>query len=237
MKKVEKNENQIVFTAHVDETLANSIRRYVNQVPVVAVDEVEISRNDSALYDETIAHRIGLVPLKDDKKGGEKFKLEEKKEGVIYSGDLKGKGEVVYKKIPLTTLGKGQEIQLTATTKAGKGSEHSKFSPGLIYYRNVSEIALPKDFHDEVKEIFPDAGIKEKGDKIVVLDDRKKEVADVFEGLMEKKGRKAHVEPKEELVITVESFGQMTPESVFKKSIEILKKDLGAIGKEIGKAQ
>ncbi len=30
MKKIEKTENQIIFTAEIDETVANSIRRYVN---------------------------------------------------------------------------------------------------------------------------------------------------------------------------------------------------------------
>ena len=57
MKKIEETENQIVFIADISETLANSIRRYTNQVLVMAVDEVEISRNDSPLYDEAVTHR------------------------------------------------------------------------------------------------------------------------------------------------------------------------------------
>jgi len=64
MKIVEKKQGQIVFTVDAEVTLANSIRRYVNQIPVMAIDEVEISRNDSPLYDETIAHRMGLIPIK-----------------------------------------------------------------------------------------------------------------------------------------------------------------------------
>ena len=67
MKKIEKSENQIVFSAEMEETLANSIRRYINHIPTLAIDEVEISKNDSALYDETIAHRIGLIPIKSGK--------------------------------------------------------------------------------------------------------------------------------------------------------------------------
>ena len=42
MKKIEKTGNQIVFEVEINETLANAIRRYVNQIPVMAVDEVEI---------------------------------------------------------------------------------------------------------------------------------------------------------------------------------------------------
>jgi len=67
MKILEKKENAIVFEVKMEESLANAIRRYMNHVPILAVDEVEISRNDSPLYDETVSHRIGLIPLKMEK--------------------------------------------------------------------------------------------------------------------------------------------------------------------------
>ena len=72
MKTINKKNNQITFTANIDESLANAIRRYIDQIPILAVDEVEISKNDSPLYDETVAHRIGMVPLKMDKTIDEK---------------------------------------------------------------------------------------------------------------------------------------------------------------------
>ena len=56
MELINKKDNQITFTAEIEESLANSIRRYMIQIPVLAVDEVNISRNDSPLYDVTIAH-------------------------------------------------------------------------------------------------------------------------------------------------------------------------------------
>lgn len=238
MKKIEKTANQIVFTAEIDETLANSIRRYVNQIPVLAVDEVEISRNDSALYDETVAHRIGLIPLKMEgaasKKQG-KLKLDVKKEGIVYSGDLKGKPAIVYKNIPITILNADQELQLIATARAGKGSEHSKFSPGLMFYRNAAEIILDKEFHEEIKKTCPGAEILEKGNKIVIIDNKKREIADFCEGLADKNKKKAEINITDELVITVESFGQMDAADIFKKSIQTLKKDLGYLAKETGK--
>jgi len=170
MKKIEETENQIVFIADISETLANSIRRYTNQVLVMAVDEVEISRNDSPLYDEAVTHRIGLIPLKTEKSVNEKstgkLKLAVNKEGLVYSGSLKGNLDVVYEKIPITTLSEDQELQLVAFVKAGKGSEHSKFSPGLMFFRNVSEITLDKEFSEEIKKTFPESEIKEKGNKL-----------------------------------------------------------------------
>jgi len=235
MKKIEKTSNQIVFNADISETIANSLRRYMNQILVLAVDEVEISRNDSALYDEAIAHRISLVPLKTDKsvneKTTEKLKLDAEKEGLVYSKNLKGNAEVVYPGIPITTLSEGQELQLVAFVKAGRGAEHAKFSPGLMFYRNVSEITLDKEFYDDIKKTFPNAEIKEKGNKIIVIDNKKSEMLDFCEGLAEKKNKKAEIETRSELVITIESFGQMTPEDMFKKSTEELRKDLSAIQK------
>jgi len=51
MKLIEKKKNQITFTAEIDESLANAVRRYLDQIPILAIDEVDISKNDSALYD------------------------------------------------------------------------------------------------------------------------------------------------------------------------------------------
>ncbi len=237
MKKIEKTENQIIFTVDMSETIANSIRRYVNQIPILAVDEVEISKNDSALYDETIAHRIGLIPLKMDtaaKKPG-KLKLDAKKEGIVYSEELKGNPAVVYKNMPITLLNNNQELQIIATVKAGKGSEHSKFSSGLIFYRNVAKIIIDKEFHEEIRKVCPGAEIQEKGNKIIILDNKKREIADVCEGIVNKKKKKAEITPTGELIITVESFGQISAEDIFKKSIETLKKDLTSLAKEIKK--
>ncbi len=240
MKKVEKTENVLCFASEINETLANSLRRYVNQVPTLAVDEVEISKNDSPLYDEAIAHRISLVPVKSDKSVNEKttakLKLAVEGEKTVHSGDMKGDVEVVYKNIPITPLAEGQELELVAFLKAGKGSEHAKFSPGLMFYRNVSEITLDKNLYEEVKEVCPENEIKEKGNKIVVFDNKRKEVLDVCDGIAERAGSKAEVDFKDEMIITVESFGQMSPEEIFKKSSEVLQKELLLVQKAIDKA-
>ncbi len=240
MKKIEKNDNQVVFSVDVDETLVNAVRRYMHKVPVMAVDTVEISRNDSPLYDETVAHRIGLVPLKFDKpitgKSEGKLKLDVKREGTVYSGDLKGDIKVIYERIPLTTLGKGQELRIVANVKPGTGNEHSKFSPGLMFYRHETELTLDKDFYGDIKSICPENEIKEKGDKIVVYDNLKKEVTDVCEGIAQQKKKKAEVKQTGDLIITIESFGQLTPEKMLSDSIAALKRDISEFVKFIDKA-
>src|SRR3989338_10467263 len=130
MEYIDEKENKLVFSVEINESLANAIRRYVNEVPSLAVDEVEIMKNDSALYDETVAHRIGLIPLKTDKvKEGEvvQLKLNVSREGPVYSGDLKGGADVVYGKIPITILQAEQEMEILATARLGTGKEHAKF--------------------------------------------------------------------------------------------------------------
>lgn len=237
MKLINKKNNQMIFSLEAEVTLANAIRRYLNHVPIIAIDEIEISQNDSALYDETIAHRMGLIPLKTGKKISEKstseLKLDSKKEGNVLSGELVGGVEVIYKEIPITVLGKGQELKLTATTKVGRGNEHSKFSPGIMFYRNVTEIELDKSLLNEIKIICPDAEIKEKGDKIIIIDNKAKEICDVCEGIGKKAGKPAETKLSKELIITLESFGQMDVEDILEKSIEELKKDLSEVEKGI----
>ena len=236
MKIIQKNENQIAFEAKIEDSLANAIRRYVNHIPLLAVDEVLISKNDSPLYDETIAHRVGLIPLKMEKSKKEgKIKLSVTKEGMVYSGELKGDVKPVYDNIPITFLNKEQEMEFEATVKLGIGSEHSKFSPGIIYYRNVAEITMDKDLKEQVKNACSNAEIKEKGSKIVVVDNGRTEVTDICERISNENGKTAEVEMKDDLVITIESYGQISPEEIFKKSVEELEKDLETVSKKIDK--
>lgn len=233
MEIIEKKDNQIVLITDMSESLANSIRRYTSQVSVPAIDELEISKNDSPLYDETLAHRVGLVPLKAGKKSEGKMSLSSKKEGPVHSGELSGDFEVVYDKIPLTLLNKGQEVEFTASIRTGKGTEHSKFSPGLIFYREVSELSLDKELSEEVKNVFPEIDMKEKGNKIIITDDKKKGVVDVCEEIVQRNKKEMEIKPTGKLVISIESFGQLPTEEVFKKSIEALKKDFLEVSKKL----
>lgn len=232
METITKKDNKIVFSMDLDESLANAIRRYVNQVQTIAIDEVDISKNDSPLYDETLAHRMGLIPLKASTKVNAEGKLKTKKEGFVYSGEIEGI-DVVYDKIPLTLLNKNQEVDIKIRVRKGHGEEHSKFSPGFIFYREASEVEMDKSVLDEVKSVCPDAEVKEKGGKIVVADNKEKEVCDVCEGICDKEGKEISIKPTGELIITVETYGQLKAEDIFKKSIESLKKDLEEVAKKI----
>ena len=236
MKIVEKKDNKLIFIVETNESILNSIRRYANQIPILAVDEIEISKNDSPLYDETIAHRIGLIPLKNESKNGGKLKLDVKKEGVVNSEELKGDVKIIYDKIPITLLDKGQELELVATVKTGKGSEHSKFSPGLIFYRNVFEVKTDKNCPKEVIGSCPKNLLKLKDGRIIVDDDFKCDSCDACIEFCKKNGKDfIETVPTKELLVTIESFGQLNVEEIFKKSIDVLKKDLAELSKKLSK--
>ena len=240
MKKIEETKNQIVFSVEAEDSLVNAVRRYIHQIPMLAVDDVEISRNDSPLYDETVAHRIGLIPLKIEKavndKSEGKLSLDVKRDGIVYSGDLKGNMKVVYENIPITTLAKGQELKLVANVRPGTGTTHSKFAPGLMFYRHATELTLDKNLYDEIRQICPDNEIKEKGDKIIVFDNLKKEVTDVCESISHKAKKKIESKATGEVIVTLESFGQIASSDILKKSLDVLKKDLNDFVKAVDKA-
>jgi DNA-directed RNA polymerase subunit D len=235
MENISKNEGKYVFKAEIEDSLVNAIRRYVGQIQIAAIDEVEISKNDSPLYDETLAHRLGLVPLEQNGKKEGKLKLSSQDKGMVYSGSLKGDFKVVYDKIPLTLLSEGQEIEISANIKMGKGQDHAKFSPGIMNYRQISEMYVDKELAEKLKNTFTNIEIKQKGDKFLIVDDNEKEISDICEGLAEKYGRKIEVKPTNDIIISIESFGQIDAKSIFTKSIEALKKDLGEVSKKLSK--
>ncbi len=107
-KILEKRPDSIKFiVSGVDVPFANALRRTIlSEVPTFAVDEVEFLENDSALFDEIIAHRLAMIPLMTPH---ERFSLdalelddytvtlslEAEGPGMVYSGDLKSSDEDV----------------------------------------------------------------------------------------------------------------------------------------------
>ncbi|HIP75315.1 MAG TPA: DNA-directed RNA polymerase subunit D, partial [Thermococcus paralvinellae] len=65
IKILEKGEDAVRFILEgVDTAFANALRRtIIGEVPTFAIDEVEFYENDSALFDEIIAHRLAMIPL------------------------------------------------------------------------------------------------------------------------------------------------------------------------------
>src|SRR3972149_108166 len=138
-----KPASEIQFAVEgVKPSFASALRRIMlSEVPTLAVEWVDFKKNDSALMDEVVANRMGLIPLTFDQsaynlpeectckgKGCSrcqvKLVLKKKGPGVVYSGDFKSTAKdvkPVFDNIPVTELFENQEIQCEATAQLGVG--------------------------------------------------------------------------------------------------------------------
>jgi len=122
--------------------IANIIRRYaIAKVPVYAIDSVTFYENNSSFFDEYIAHRIGMVPIKTPKGSPPEpnvgFYLDATGPKKVYSQELKSTDNeivVAVENIPIVKLAEGQTIRLEGKVKKGVGGEHMKFQSGIASY-------------------------------------------------------------------------------------------------------
>jgi DNA-directed RNA polymerase subunit D len=149
VKKTGEEDGVLSFRVKgVSSTFINAVRRAIMQdVPCLAIEDVSIYENDSVMFDEFLAHRLGLLPIKSSAKGykvGEGVKMVLEKEGpcMVYSGDIKStdpKVEVADKKIPLVKLGKNQRLKLEMTAVMQTGREHAKWQPAVVAFSQGKE--------------------------------------------------------------------------------------------------
>jgi len=122
---------------------ANAIRRAaISGVGCFAIDVVTFYENTSALFDEYISHRIGLVPILTPKDYGEKdeivFSLEAEGPATVYSKEMKSSDKnvkVANDSIPIIKLAEGQRLRVDGKAVIGSGSKSAKFQPGIVTYK------------------------------------------------------------------------------------------------------
>ena len=164
MLKKDKKTGRVSFLLkNTNAAFVNSLRRtIIGVVPTMAIEEIEFRKNNGVLYDEIVAHRLGLVPMKTDLKSYNlpakckcegkgcarctlKMILKAKGPGTVYASDIKSKDpkvKPVYPKTPIAKLLKGQEMELEATAILGEGRDHVKFSPGLVWFNKEPKITV-----------------------------------------------------------------------------------------------
>ena len=125
---------------------ANALRRAaINHVRCFAIDTVTFYENSSAMFDEYIAHRIGLVPIKTPSSGYSDevlFTLEAEGPKIIYSKELESRDKevkVAIDNIPLIKLAQEQRLRIDCKAVMDTGYKHSKFQPGLITYDQIDD--------------------------------------------------------------------------------------------------
>ncbi|HDP73626.1 MAG TPA: DNA-directed RNA polymerase subunit D [Candidatus Woesearchaeota archaeon] len=234
----------------------NSIRRAaLSLVPTLAIEEVEFVKNSSPLYDEFIAHRLGLVSLKTDIDSYEvppedvdprefakyhvAFKLSAKGPGMVKASGLTfsdPKIKPIYPETPIVNLLEGQELEFTGIAVMGLGKEHSKWSPGHIFYKNVPELKVknPKaENASSVANSCPRGLLKVESGKLIV--DEKKlfectlcgACAEAFPDVIELSFK------EDEFLFSIDNFGQLKDAEIFKKAMEALDSKFKELSKAV----
>jgi DNA-directed RNA polymerase subunit D len=201
IKILEEKDNSLRFLLKgVNHAYANALRRaMIAEVPAMAIDDVIIIENNSVLYDEVIAHRLGLIPLKTDldtfvlpeecdckselgcSKCRASFTLEVESVDepvIVYSSDLKGDSAVVpvSGNIPIVKLAPSQRLKLELYAKLGRGLEHAKWQPvSASAYKYLPKVTVNPDNlanPEQVIQICPtDVYVPDSDRKIAVRDE------------------------------------------------------------------
>ena len=233
--ELKKNTPEIItFISDMDVGLANAIRRNVDEIPILAIEDVDIYKNDSALYDEIIAQRLGLIVLKNQKLKKNQIiemKLKSKGNGEKTKVLAEGLGDnVIHPKTPIILLEEGQELEIVAKAKMGKGADHAKFSPGVIFYKHLPKIKISEEGekHMELAEIYPDT-FEKFGEKLKVKD------ASVGDLDLEDMERFPGVDVRfdNNLVLMIEAWGQIGAKEIFPEACKALKENLSEVSKAL----
>jgi DNA-directed RNA polymerase subunit D len=235
--KSSDDQRMVLVIEGVDVPFINALRRIcLVEVPTMAIEEVEIYKNDSRIFDEVLAHRLGLVPLKTDLESiiphdecdcdshcprcSVSLLLKEKGPKTVYSGDLTSQDSKiipVHDTIPLLKLRDDQEVELEAIAQLGIGLEHAKWQPttsSAYKYYPVITVDLEKCPRGVLE-------FDEKKNKILVIDPENCNMcktcmkdceveAITVEGLEDK------------FIFTIETDGSLKPEEVINTACDIL---------------
>jgi DNA-directed RNA polymerase subunit D len=168
---IHKQDDAIHFLVEgIDVAFANALRRtMLTRVPAMTIDEVLVLENTSVMYDEILAHRLGLIPLVTDldsynlpqecdcegkgcslcqctltlekESGGEEL--------VVSSGDLVSQDPKIVPAtddIPLVKLAPNQRLIIEAYARLGTGAENAKFQPvSTVAYKHVPIVEVDKE--------------------------------------------------------------------------------------------
>jgi len=242
LKEDKKNKKLSFLLKGSNEVFANTIRRLIiEEVPTLAVEEVEVKDNNSALHDEMVALRLGLTPIKTDLKSYRlpknqdeiteksasctlQLKLKSNKKGYVYAGEAESadpKCTFAYEKMPIVKLLSKQKVDLVMTAVMGQGKDHTKWTPALAHYKKEPVLKVGKVHDPEVlAKLCTDGVFKIKGSNVELVQDKVYE-SNLLEAYAEA-DKGVTLTYSDNIVFYLESWGQLTCKEILTTSAEIL---------------
>ena len=244
----EHEEEKAIFVVEgVDDTFMNTIRRIcLVEIPTLAIEDVNIFKNDAKMFDEVLSHRLGLIPIKTDLESyvfnsecgcdsycsscSVSFLLKEKGHKTVYSKDLKSDDPTikpVYDTIPIVELQEGEEVELEAIAILGLGTEHAKWQATTTCgYKYYPKISINEENISDIEEY-----VDECPRNVLIAEDEKSVVNDIencstcrtCQRLSEKDDNAITVDFEEgKYIFKIETDGSLTPSEVLSIACDIL---------------
>jgi len=270
--KIEKRRAHVLFQ-EASPALVNAIRRtLVCDIPKMAIEDVEFHlgpiigeegkeyESVTPLFDEIIAHRLGLIPLPTEPGaynyrktckscGGEScpnctimYSINKKGPGMVLSGDMEPVGDSKLKPvdpaIPIVRLGEGQAMLVYATAELGVARVHAKWQVTHgVGYRYYPQVTLKHEKCDNVKEIVeccPVNVFEAKAGKLVVK--REQDCTLCMECVEITDGECVDVKGDESrILLDFETDGSMSAKETLLESFKILEEKFGDLSEKAEK--
>ena len=252
---LQKTETSVLLVVRgVSTAFVNALRRImISEVPVMAIDHVIIIENTSSMYDEMLAHRLGLIPLKTDldsyvlpkdctcksELGCSKCRVTmtfdvEATEGVrtVYSNELKSDNPGIIPvsgEIPILKLASDQKVKLEAYAQLGIGKDYAKWQPVSActyrYYPKISVNTKTCDACGECVEACSKRVLQVKGKKLLIENAVLCDLCGDCVKSCQKEAPGIEVEPEQNVFIFhIESNGSLSMERLLTEASRILAK-------------
>ncbi len=253
VKILKKTDRRIKFIlSDIDVGLANALRRIgKNEIPIMAIEEVNFTQNSSGLYDEILAHRLGLIPIVFDSKlyrhkddctcSGKgcshceaQITIEAEGPAVVRASDMKSKDLwPLDGNIPIVELLEGQELKLDATAIIGYGKDHAKWQAANIGYQNVPSVRVdPEKADKKIVDICPTNVFEKRDGKVRVAREQDcvlcMRCVEISEGVTVKA-------EEDSFIFDLESVSGLGAEAVLESTLDTLKDRAQEFKKELKK--
>ena len=251
----------------VNYSFMNSVRRsLISMVPCLALHEIDFHMGSlgsyvdeesgdereyesiSAMFNEIVAHRIGMLPIPTDEKTLEAFgdsmgdddiqpdimySLHKQGPCTVYSGDLEpvsGDKSLVIPEtnVPIVKLAEGQAILVYAKAKMGNAQKHTKWQCAVAprFYQAPTITVSSGKGSKAIFDLIDKKEFKKKGNSLVIDDPiRAHETSQILERLWNNDVAKECIEisrKKDHFIFEFETNGAMKAKLALEQALKAL---------------